>query len=180
RICGEQSLMRRKHWPTMEFGDKFSRVAAAERIERPSSRATNSQARRFPRMPSSFLPVSDPMYEKTVGRPMEILLIEDSLMDAQVTINARRDGQLNHRLTLVRDGDEALEFLNRQGRFTRAPRPDIILLDLNLPKRGGLEVLDEVRADYQLRNIPVVVLTASDDEDVKSRCEQSEVESYIT
>ncbi len=120
------------------------------------------------------------MYEKTVGRPMEILLIEDSLMDAQVTINALRDGQIKHRLTLVRDGDEALEFLNRQGRFTRAPRPDIILLDLNLPKRGGLEVLDEVRADYQLRNIPVVVLTASDDEDVKSRCEQSEVESYIT
>lgn len=111
---------------------------------------------------------------------MEILLIEDSLMDAQVTINALRDGQIKHRLTLVRDGDEAVEFLKRQAKFSRAPRPDIILLDLNLPKRDGLEVLDEVRSDYQLRNIPIVVLTATDDEQVKARCEQSDVESYIT
>ena len=63
------------------------------------------------------------MYEKTVGRPMEILLVEDNLMDAHVTINALRDGQIKHRLTLVCDGEEALEFLGRIGRFSRAPRP---------------------------------------------------------
>jgi two-component system, chemotaxis family, response regulator Rcp1 len=119
------------------------------------------------------------MYEKTVGRPMEILLVEDNLLDAQVTIHALRDGQIKHRLTLVRDGDEALEFLGRQGHFSRAPRPDIILLDLNLPKRGGLEILEEIKADFQLRSIPVVVLTASDDEGVKLRCEQFQIDSFI-
>jgi two-component system, chemotaxis family, response regulator Rcp1 len=119
------------------------------------------------------------MYEKTVGRPMEILLIEDSLLDAQVTIHALRDGQIKHRLTLVRDGDEALEFLGRQGHFSRAPRPDIILLDLNLPKRGGLEILEEIKSDFQLRTIPVVVLTASDDEGDKLRCEQFQIDSFI-
>jgi len=120
------------------------------------------------------------MYEQAVGRPMEILLVEDSLIDAQVTIAALREGEMKHRLTLVVDGVEALEFLRREGRFCRAPRPDIVLLDLNLPKRDGLEVLQEIRTDYELQSLPVVIMTASDDEEVKQRCEHLHVDSYIT
>lgn len=111
---------------------------------------------------------------------MEILLVEDSLIDARVTMQALQNGQVQHRLTLVRDGEEALEFLQQQGRFARAPRPDLILLDLMLPKRSGLEVLAEVRGEFGLHDIPVVVLTASDDEEDKVRCGLLEVDSYIT
>lgn len=120
------------------------------------------------------------MYEQTVGRPMEILLVEDSLMDAQVTIRALRDGMVKHRMTLVVDGQEAIEFLKRQGRFARAPRPDIVLLDLNLPKRDGIEVLSEIRSDFDLRNLPVVVMTAADDHETRSQCEHLQIDSYIT
>ena len=119
------------------------------------------------------------MSNQIVGRPMEVLLVEDSLMDARVTIEALRSGNLQHRLTLVRDGDEAVQFLRQEGRFARAPRPDLILLDLMLPKRTGLEVLAELSDNFELKQIPVVVLTASDDEDDKSRCTFYDVNSYI-
>jgi two-component system, chemotaxis family, response regulator Rcp1 len=125
------------------------------------------------------MPKDPTTFGQAVGRPMEIMLVEDSLMDAQVTIRALRDGQMKHRLTLVVDGEEAVEFLKKQGRFSRAPRPDIVLLDLNLPKRDGLEVLQEIRNDFELRSLPVVVMTASDDELTKERCEQLQVDSYI-
>lgn len=111
---------------------------------------------------------------------MEILLVEDSLLDARVTMHALQQGQVQHRLTLVRDGDEALEFLQQVGRFVRAPRPDLILLDLMLPKRSGLEVLGEVRAIYNLKEIPVVVLTASDDEQDRMKCGLLQIDGYIT
>jgi len=120
------------------------------------------------------------MTNQVVGRPMEILLIEDGLLDARVTIQALRDGEIKHRLTLVRDGQEALEFLHQRGRFSRAPRPDLVLLDLMLPKRTGTEVLAEIRNDNGLREIPVVVLTASDAPEDKNACEVLEVDSYIT
>ena len=83
-----------------------------------------------------------------IGRPMEILLIEDNFTDAALTIWALERGNVRHRLTLVRDGAEALEFLLRQNRFARAPRPDLILLDLNLPKVDGRELLYSVKADH--------------------------------
>ena len=89
-------------------------------------------------------------------------------------------GGIQHRLTLIRDGEEALAFLHQDGRFARAPRPDLILLDLMLPKKGGVEVLTDLRSDPLLKNIPVVVLTASDADDDRSRCESLEVDSYIT
>jgi CheY-like chemotaxis protein len=111
---------------------------------------------------------------------MEILLVEDNLMDARVTIEALRGGNVQHRLTLVRDGDEAIHFLRQEGRFARAPRPDLILLDLMLPKRSGLDVLAELRNLFELQEIPVVVLTASDDEEDKTRCTFYDVNSYIT
>lgn len=120
------------------------------------------------------------MSNQIVGRPMEILLVEDGLMDARVTIEALRGGGIQHRLTLIRDGEEALAFLHQSGHFARAPRPDLILLDLMLPKKCGVEVLTELRSDPLLKSIPVVVLTASDAADDRTRCELLEVDSYIT
>ncbi|MGE0760424.1 MAG: response regulator, partial [Pirellulaceae bacterium] len=113
------------------------------------------------------------------GRPMEILLVEDGLMDARVTIQALQGGKVQHRMTLIRDGEEAMQFLRQDGRFVHAPRPDLILLDLMLPKKSGLDLLSELRAVDGLRDIPVVVLTASDDQEDESRCALLQVNSYI-
>jgi CheY-like chemotaxis protein len=119
-------------------------------------------------------------HRELVGRPMEILLVEDGLMDARVTIEALRNGQIQHRLTLIRDGVEAMEFLNQSGKFLQAPRPDLVLLDLMLPKKSGLEVLTEIRDDYDLKELPVVVLTASEDGEDKVKCQMFSVDAYIT
>lgn len=101
---------------------------------------------------------------ETVGRPMEILLVEDDLEDAGLTLEAIRHGRIQCRVSLVRDGEEALEFVRRQGKYARAPRPDLILLDLNLPKLNGREVLAEIDNDGLLVDVPVVVLTSSSSE----------------
>lgn len=114
-----------------------------------------------------------------VGRPMEILLVEDNLMDARITIAALRDSNIKHRLTFLRDGEETLLFLRRAGIFAQAPSPDLLLLDLNLPKCDGFDVLKEIRANYDLRRLPVVVLTASDVAEDRSRCEHLDVQSFI-
>lgn len=116
----------------------------------------------------------------TSGRSMEILLVEDSLVFARITIGALQRGGVSHRLTLVVDGVEALEFLRREGKFARAPRPDLVLLDLGLPKKDGRAVLAEMKADPQLRDIPVVIMTASDHEEDMLECERLGVDSYIT
>ena len=120
------------------------------------------------------------MRADTVGRPMEILLVEDSLADARLTIEALRDGHVKHRLTLIRDGIEAHEFLYRQGRFAQAPRPDLILLDLHLPGMHGRDLLEDIKTDYDLRDIPVVILTASADQEDLLRSQFLQVESYLT
>ena len=101
------------------------------------------------------------MSRETVGRPMEILLVEDNLEDAGMTIQALKQGDFKCRVSLVKDGEEAMNFLNHIGIYARAPRPDLILLDMQLPKKDGREVLTEVRADHELKSVPVVVLTAS-------------------
>jgi len=120
------------------------------------------------------------MLNEPVGRPMEILLVEDGLVDARWTMAALAKGPVRNRLTLVRDGLEALDFLRRKDRFARAPRPDLILLDLLLPKLDGLGVLAEIKGDDDLKSIPVVVLTSSDEVEDRLRSERLGVESYIT
>ncbi len=120
------------------------------------------------------------MKRDAVGRPMEILLVEDDLEDAGMTIAALRQGDVPCRISLVCDGEEAMEFLLRQQKFRRAPRPDLILLDLNLPKKSGREVLAEVRADGQLAGVPVVVLTSSRTHQQVLQAENLHVESYLT
>lgn len=119
------------------------------------------------------------MSQDMVGRPMEILLVEDSLEDAGLTIQALREGQVECRVSLVRDGEEAMDFLLQKGVYARTPRPDLILLDLQLPKKDGREVLAEVRADEQLQGVPVVVLTASQVHEEILKSENLEVDSYM-
>lgn len=99
-----------------------------------------------------------------IGRPVEILLVEDNVADARLTQEALKEGGVHSRLHVVPDGEEAVAFLRREGGRADAPRPDVILLDWNLPKMGGREVLAEVKADEGLRRIPVIVLTTSSDE----------------
>lgn len=94
-------------------------------------------------------------------RPIEILLVEDSPSDADLTEEALSDGKVLNNLHWVEDGVEALAFLRRQGKHANAPRPDLILLDLNLPKKDGREVLAEIKADPNLKRIPAIVLTTS-------------------
>ena len=113
-------------------------------------------------------------------RPMEILLVEDSLTSARVTMCGLGRSEIQHRLTWLKDGEEALDFLFRRKRFVRAPRPDVILLDLGLPNRDGREVLAEIKADDHLSSIPVVVLTASTDQADAANCELLGVESFMT
>jgi chemotaxis family two-component system response regulator Rcp1 len=98
------------------------------------------------------------------GEPIEILLVEDSPDDADLTMDALRDGRVRNRITHVEDGVEAMAFLRREGKYADAPRPDLILLDLSLPRKSGREVLAEVKQDPDLRRIPVVIMTSSDDE----------------
>lgn len=116
---------------------------------------------------------------ESTGRALEIMLVEDSLLDARLTIEALKRCGIYHRLSLFRDGGEAMGFLNRQGVFARAPRPDVILLDLILPHVDGVELLRVLRADRVLKNIPVVVLTSSDDGEDQLQCEALGVTNYI-
>jgi chemotaxis family two-component system response regulator Rcp1 len=96
-----------------------------------------------------------------IGRPIEILLVEDSPHDARLTIEALRDGKLRHHVRHVEEGEEAMAILRREGKEASSPRPDLILLDLNLPGMDGREVLQEIKEDLNLKRIPVVVLTTS-------------------
>ena len=96
-----------------------------------------------------------------------ILLVEDNLADVRLTREALTNGKVKHELHVARDGVEAMAFLRNQGAFQKAPRPDMILLDLNLPRKDGREVLAEIKADPDLRSIPVIILTSSQaDEDI--------------
>ena len=97
-------------------------------------------------------------------RPIEILMVEDNPGDIRLTVEALKEGKVRNHLYTVGDGEEALTFLRRQGRYAQAARPDLILLDLNLPKKTGQEVLAEIKDDPDLRRIPVVILTVSEAE----------------
>ena len=113
-------------------------------------------------------------------KPMEILLVEDGLTDARVTIFALRRSQVFHRLTLVRSVQEAIQFLKREGVFARAPQPDLILLDMMLPDGYGIDVLEAMEAmDQDMSGATTVVLTASHDDAFRKRCNELNVQDYI-
>ena len=98
------------------------------------------------------------------GSPVEIMIIEDNEGDVRLAREALRESKIRNTIHHVPDGVEAMEFLHRQGKYVRAPRPDLILLDLNLPRMDGREVLSAIKNDADLRHIPVVILTVSNDE----------------
>lgn len=110
---------------------------------------------------------------------IEILMVEDNPADVRLTKEAFADAKVLNNMSVVYDGDEAMEFLCRRGRFADAPRPDLILLDLNLPKKDGREVLAEIKEDPDLRRIPVVVLTTSEDERDILRAYDLHVNAYV-
>ena len=112
--------------------------------------------------------------------PIEILLVEDSPADVDLTREALDDAKVHNNLHVVGDGVEALAFLRHDGRYAEAPHPDLILLDLNLPKKDGREVLAEIKADPLLRRIPVVVLTTSEAEQDILRSYDLHANCYVT
>jgi chemotaxis family two-component system response regulator Rcp1 len=103
------------------------------------------------------------------GTPIQVLLVEDNPGDVRLTREAFKDAKVHLEMHVVNDGVEAIDFLNRRGNYARSPRPDLILLDLNLPRKDGRDVLAEVKADPSLKSIPVVILTTSaSDVDIES------------
>ena len=113
-------------------------------------------------------------------RAIDILLVEDNPGDVRLTIEALKDGKVRNRLSVAGDGVEALAFLRREGKHADAPRPDVIMLDLNLPKKDGREVLAEIKEDESLRRIPVVVLTTSSSEQDILKTYNLHANCYIT
>jgi chemotaxis family two-component system response regulator Rcp1 len=114
------------------------------------------------------------------ARPIQILLVEDSPTDAKLTLTALNLAKVANQVTHVEDGVQAMEYLKNQGTFGHAPRPDLILLDLNLPRKDGREVLEELKADATLSTIPVVVLTTSKAEQDVLRSYELHANCYIT
>jgi len=112
--------------------------------------------------------------------PVKILLVEDSIGDIRLTQEVLKEGKLRNELIAVKDGEEAIAFLRRQGSYVNAPRPDMILLDLNLPKKDGREVLKEIKTDKDLANIPVIVLTTSRSEEDIRRTYDLHANCFIT
>jgi CheY-like chemotaxis protein len=114
------------------------------------------------------------------SRTIDILLVEDSLGDVRLTQETLRDAKVQNTLHIASDGMEATNFLWRRGKYANVPRPDLILLDLNLPKKSGREVLEEIKLDPSLKSIPVVVLTTSAAEEDILRTYQLHANCYIT
>lgn len=114
------------------------------------------------------------------GSPVDILLVEDNPGDVRLTREALTESKLNIELHVVRDGEEAMAFLRREGAYVNSQRPDLVLLDLNLPKLDGREVLARLRADANLRRIPVVVLTVSTAEEDVLRSYDLAANCYIS
>ncbi|WP_433181283.1 response regulator [Actinoallomurus sp. CA-150999] len=113
-------------------------------------------------------------------RPIEVLLVEDDPGDVVLTKEAFDDTGVRNKLSIVSDGEEAMRFLRREGDYTDAPRPDLVLLDLNLPRMDGRQVLGEIKADETLRTIPVVVLTTSEAEEDILRSYRLHANAYVT
>ena len=120
------------------------------------------------------------MSETRSGRPVEILLVEDNPADVRLTIEVFKDSRITNHISVVMDGEEALAFLHKRGKYADEFRPDLVLLDLNLPKKDGREVLSEIKADPELKTIPIIVLTTSDADQDVWKAYDSGVNSYIT
>ncbi|KYC54326.1 MAG: response regulator PleD [Candidatus Methanofastidiosum methylothiophilum] len=120
------------------------------------------------------------MDEQKYSRPIEILLVEDNPGDARLTIEALKEGKIRNNINVAVDGLEALKYLFREDKFANATRPDIILLDLNLPKKNGREVLEIIKSDKDLRRIPVVILTTSKAEEDILKTYDLHANCYIT
>jgi two-component system response regulator len=114
------------------------------------------------------------------ARPIEILLIEDNPADVRLTQENFKDSKILNHIHVVNDGAEAMAFLHREGKYFDAVRPELIFLDLNLPKKDGREVLKEIKTDDELKNIPVVILTISDDEEDILKSYNLHANCYIT
>lgn len=114
------------------------------------------------------------------SKPIELLLVEDSEPDVRLTVEALHEAKVRNRLWVVEDGVEAMEFLRQEGRHAQAPRPDLILLDLNLPRKDGRQLLKEIKSNDSLKRIPVVVLTTSKSEEDILRAYDLHANCYIT
>ena len=101
------------------------------------------------------------MNDYTEGKPINILLVEDNPGDVRLTVEALKDCKVSNKVHVVIDGEQAVQFLRKKGKFLDAPKPDLILLDWNLPKKNGSEVLSEIKTDEELKTIPVIILTTS-------------------
>lgn len=122
------------------------------------------------------------MVDPVVGGEVEIeiLLVEDNPGDVRLTVEAFREGKVRNHMSVARDGVEALAFLRREGRYAHSPRPDLILLDLKMPKKDGREVLAEIKGDEELKRIPVVVLTTSEADDDIRKAYDCHANCYVT
>ena len=120
------------------------------------------------------------MNSQIAERPMEILLVDDNPGDVRLTAEALKDGEVENRLHTAKDGMEAIAFLRRRGRYIDAPRPDLILLDLNMPRMNGRQVLAEIKEDSALKHIPVVILTGSREMDDIVKTYDLHANCYVT
>lgn len=120
------------------------------------------------------------MSDRMNGRPVEILLVEDNPGDVRLTLEAMKEGKMRNNVSVATDGEEAMAFLRREGEHAEAPRPDIIFLDLNLPKKDGRTVLAEIKHDGDLKRIPVVILTTSKAEEDVLNSYDLHANCYIT
>ena len=118
--------------------------------------------------------------KEAAGGPIEILMVEDNPADSRLAIEALKEAKVRNHMSVVVDGVEAMAFLRREGRYADAPRPQLILLDLNLPKKDGREVLQEIKTDEDLKRIPVVVLTTSRAEEDILRSYDLHANCYVT
>jgi len=117
---------------------------------------------------------------KIIGKPVEILLVEDNEGDVGLIEEVFEEAKIRNNIHVAEDGKEAVLYLRGEGKFSGSPRPDIILLDLNLPKKDGREVLKEIKEDDNLKNIPVVILTTSNAEKDILRAYDLHANAYIT
>jgi len=120
------------------------------------------------------------MKKQELVKPVDILLVEDNRGDSDLAREALEDSKMKNNLFVVEDGEEAMDFLYKRGKYENAPRPDLIILDLNLPKKDGREVLAEIKEDDNLKRIPVVILTTSKAEEDILKTYNLHANCYIT